>query len=154
MDAVLRMSEALAVLETAGYTLTPRQVRYVGVVSVASASTVRLFSLTDVALLAVFADLTARCVALGLPRYMARVALRYRQADVRRAIERRMPRFLVMDPIMGTATLSESADVRGAAIDLRDVRARVSAASECQRGIPWREASRGRARRRDGRRVV
>jgi hypothetical protein len=129
-NSLLSVSDVVAVLAAAGYPLSARQVRYVNLEPAQRGpdNHARLFDATDAALLAVFAEVLARCRRLELPRWMARAALRYREADLRRAIVRRMPRFLVVDPITGTATLSETADVRGASIDLRALVARVSAA--------------------------
>jgi hypothetical protein len=125
------VSDVTTVLAVAGYSLTPRQVRYAGLRPAQRGlerNGARLFDEVDVALLAVLADLLMRCRQLVLPAWLGRAAVRYRETELRRALERKMPRFLVVDPATGTATLSETADVRATAIDLRALRTTVSAA--------------------------
>ena len=125
------VSDVTTVLAVAGYSLTPRQVRYAGLQPAQRGmerNGARLFDEIDVAVLAVLADLLARCRRLGLPAWLGRAAVRYRETELRRALERRTPRFLVVNPATGTAALSDTADVRETAIDLRALRAHVSAA--------------------------
>jgi hypothetical protein len=125
------VTDAETVLAAAGYRLSARQIRYAGMRPAERGmeqNGARLFDEGDVAVLAVLGDLLVRCRRLGLPVWLGRAAVRYRETELRRAIERKMPRFLVVDPAMGTATLSDTADVRGTAIDLRALRTRISAA--------------------------
>ena len=126
------ISDAVAVLAAAGHPLTARQVRYAWPVPAESrlpASAPRLFTEADVMLLAVFAAHQRLCRDLGVPVWNARAALRYRETELRRALARRQPRYVVVDEYRGTATLSETADVRGGAvIDLQQVRARIVSA--------------------------
>lgn len=121
------ISQALTVLSAAGYPLTPRQLKYLWPAS-SERQGWRFYSTTDLAVAGLYCDLLALCRKLELPIWSARAALRYREDDVRRAIERRQPRWLVVDPFLGTCELSETCDVRDYAIDLRAVRGRIVAA--------------------------
>jgi hypothetical protein len=125
------VTDAETVLAAAGYRLSARQVRYAGLRPAQrglAQNGARLFDEVDVAMLAVLADLLARCRRLGLPAWLGRAAVRYRERELRRALERKKLRFLVVDPATGTAILSETADVRGTAIDLGTLRMRISTA--------------------------
>jgi hypothetical protein len=122
LTPLVTVTEAASLLASMGLTLTPRQVRYLGLAPVQRASGRnggRLYDPIDVTLLAVFSVLLARVRTWGLPAWSARAAIRYRERDLRRAIQRQAPRFLVVDALRGTAALSETADTRETAIDIR-----------------------------------
>ena len=152
MTPVLTVSEAVAVLEDLGFSLTERQVRYLGLTPSQRGpgqNGGRLFDAVDVTLLAIFADLLARCAAWELPAWSARAALTYREVELRRAIRQAAPRYLVVDPARGTATLSETRDAAAYALDVRALAGRVRAATRAYRAqeptiwtgaerIPWR----------------
>lgn len=137
MTPILTVSEAASVLASLGRNLTERQIRYLGLEPSRrwpGQNGGRLFDVVDVTLLAVFADLLSRCHKWELPIWSARAALSYREADLRRAITRRSPRFLLVDPAKGTATLADIAgDASAYAIDIRVLAARVSAAARAYR---------------------
>jgi hypothetical protein len=128
-NALVTVTEAVEVVGSLGLSLTPRQVRYLNLVPaqrISGRNGGRLHDATDVTVLAVFAALLAKVQMWGLPRWSARAAVRYREAELRQAIQRRSPRFLIVDAIRGTAALSETADVRDAAIDVRALMLAVS----------------------------
>jgi hypothetical protein len=119
---LVTVSEAVSIVGALGMTITPRQVRYLGVLPAQrtiAKNGGRLYDDVDVTVLATFAVLLARMRGWELPAWSARAALRYREGELRRAIQRRGPRFLVVDPIRGTASLSETADTGDTAIDVR-----------------------------------
>jgi hypothetical protein len=61
----------------------------------------------------------------------------YREGELRRAILRRVPRLLVVDPARGTATLSETAPSSAYSLDVKLLAQRVTAAVEnYRRGNP------------------
>lgn len=131
MTPLLSISEAVEVLGQLGYTLTPRQIRYLELEPARPASggnTARLFDPVDVAMLAVFADLLVQCREWELPMWSARAAMVYREQELRRALAQRNPRYLIVDGAHGTAALSESNDRGEYAIDVRALAQRVTAA--------------------------
>lgn len=139
MVHVLSVSDVETVLAAAGYPLTARQIRRVGVAPVRWGDGYmnggRLFSETEAALLAVYAALSERCRALELPLWMARAALRYREHELRVALERRAPRYLVLDPIRGTVAFSETRDSGAVVVDLRAIALAVASAVAAHRAV-------------------
>jgi hypothetical protein len=129
------VSDVLRVLASIGCPLTGRQLRYLGVASArrGPGNSSRLYDAVDVGVFAVFAALAQHCRALGLPLWSARAAMRYREAEIRRALQVRRPRFVIVDPLRGSVSLSETADQPKTAIDLRGIAARVSTAVETYR---------------------
>lgn len=148
MTPLVTVSEAVRVLAGLGYQLTERQVRYLGLVPShrwPGRNGGRLFDAVDVTLLAVFADLLARCREWELPIWSARAALTYRGDELRRAIAKRSPRFLLVDPARGAVALSETRDTDAYGIDVRALAGRVLAAMrECRALEPeiWTGAER------------
>jgi hypothetical protein len=140
MTPLFTVTETVAVLADVGVTLTPRQVRYSGLQPAHwtdGPNGARFFDPVDVTVLAVFADLLERCRTWGLPAWSARAAIRYRDAELRRAITRRSPRYLIVDAVRGTAALSETHDGGAHAIDLRALAAKVqTAATRYRRAAP------------------
>ena len=138
MTSLVTVSEAVTVLAGLGHELTERQIRYLGLVPSQrwpGRNGGRLFDPVDVTLLAVFADLLARCREWELPAWSARAALTYRGDALRRAIGRRSPRFLLVDSARGTVTLSETRDTDTYAIDVRALAGRVTAAVRQYRAL-------------------
>jgi hypothetical protein len=122
------VSDACAILSRVGLPLSERQVRYVGLtpqLRVAGLNGGRLFDAEDVTVLAVFAALLRACQRWGLPLWTARAALRYREAEVRRAIQRKASAGLVLDPVTGTATLAGESTDAARAIDIQGLAVRV-----------------------------
>ena len=138
MTSLVTVSEAVTVLAELGYELTERQIRYLGLVPSQrwpGGNGARLFDPVDVTLLAVFADVLARCREWGLPAWSARAALTYQGDALRRAVVRRSPRFLLVDSSRGTVMLSETRDADTYAIDVRALAARVNAAVRQYRAL-------------------
>lgn len=136
MTSLFTVSDAVAVLETLDCGLSERQIRYLGLPSrrpIHGMLTGRLYATEDLVVLALFAQLLERCREWQLPTWAARAAIRYREAEIRRAIVRRTPRYVVIDPIRGTATLAESADKGQRAIDVRELTQRVDTAARAFR---------------------
>jgi hypothetical protein len=138
MTPLLTVSETVAVLSGLGYTLTERQIRYVSLVPAQrwpGRNGGRLFDAVDVTLLAVFADLLARCREWELPVWSARAALTYRGDELRRAIVKRSARFLQVDPARGAVTLSNAREKDAYAIDVQALAGRVRAAARDYRAL-------------------
>lgn len=135
MNPLLSVSDVVAVLQSLGYRLTERQVRYLGLapsLRLVGLNAGRLYGAEDAAVFAVFAELLARCRHWELPAWSARAAIRYLDADLRRALStRRGPRYLAVHPITGTAALVDAPSPH--TIDLRDVSERVTAAVRAHR---------------------
>ena len=133
---LLTVSEAGRVLAGLRCQLTARQIRYLGLIPSqrwSGGNGARLFDDVDVTLLAVFAQLLEKCREWELPIWSARAAVHYREIELRRAIARRTPRFLIVDPLRGTAVLSETADKGTHAIDLRELAGRIAEAARTVR---------------------
>ena len=131
MTSLLTVTEAVAVLADVGAPLSARQVRYLGLEPAQrwpGQNGGRLFDAVDLTLLAIFAEIVSQCRTWELPIWSARAVLLYREAELRRAITRRAPRFLLVDPLRGTAVLSETADSTQYAIDVRALAGRVASA--------------------------
>jgi hypothetical protein len=134
--SLLSVTDTVDVLRRCGYQLSARQVRYLGLVPsvrTGGRNAGRLYGPVDVALLAVFADLLARCRRLGLPAWSARAGLRYREAELRQAFARRAARWLLLDAITGTVVLSETRHGTDQVIELRDLLERITSAVEAHR---------------------
>lgn len=131
----LSVSDVLRVLDSIGSPLTARQLRYLGITPArrGPGNAARLYDVVDVSVCAVFAELARHCRVLGLPVWSARAALRYRDTDIRRALQVHRPRFVIIDPLRGSVSLSETADQPKTAIDLRSLAARVQHAVEAYR---------------------
>jgi hypothetical protein len=132
---LLSVSDVLAVLASMGRPVTGRQLRYLGIAPArrGPGNGARLYDAVDAGVFAVFAELAQHCRDLGLPAWSARAALRYREAEIRRALQVRRPRFVIVDPLRGSVSMSETADQPKTAIDLRIIAARVQAAVEAYR---------------------
>ena len=136
MISLLTVTDAVAVLAELGGPLTARQIRYLGLEPAQrwpGQNGGRLFDPVDVTLLAIFAEIVSQCRTWELPVWSARAVLLYREAELRRAITRRAPRFLLVDPARGTAVLAETADTDHYAIDVRALAGRVASAVRAYR---------------------
>jgi hypothetical protein len=136
MTPLLTVTDAVAVLADIGAPLSARQIRYLGLEPAQrwpGQNGGRLFDPVDTTLLAIFAEVVSKCRAWELPVWSARAVLLYREAELRRAVTRRSPRFLLVDPARGTAVLSETADASQYVIDVRALAGRVSSAVQAFR---------------------
>ena len=133
MPRLLTVSESATVLDALGCSLSERQIRYLGLQPSQRWSGKNggvLFDAIDVTLLAVFAKLAAKCREWGLPVWSARAAVTYREWQLRRAIQRRTQRYLIVDRTRGVTTLSETPNDQGYALDIGALAQRVAAAVE------------------------
>jgi hypothetical protein len=136
MTFLLTVSEVSEVLSGLGYELTERQIRYLGLQPSQrwpGSNGGRLFDTVDATVLAVFADLLARCREWELPIWSARAAITYREGELRRAITRKAPRLLLVDPARGTAMLAETSNPAAYALDLLALSTRVAKAARAYR---------------------
>jgi hypothetical protein len=118
----LSVGEAATVLsQRVGSEVSARQLRYVGIGSVASADGSRLYDAEGLAICGVYFLALRRFAEWNLPAWKARAAVLYLEPAIRAAFRRRVPSMLVLDPFKGTASVQPSAGGRTDAIALRSL---------------------------------
>jgi hypothetical protein len=111
MPSLLTVTDTVEVLAQLGVTLSARQVRYLNLAPagwVPGPKSGRLYGPVEVAMLVVYAELLARCTVAELSRSVARLAVRYRDTELRRALVRGTPRYVVFNAVNGVVALSDT----------------------------------------------
>jgi hypothetical protein len=116
----LTISEASDVLTVwAHASVTPRQLRYLGLRSSWALDGARLIGPEELALMALFVTVSQRFRTWELPVWKARAVILYLETVVRAALRSRRPMVLALDPIRGTGRVQVATSRDKDAIALR-----------------------------------